>query len=83
MVRLVPFSGPDSATDLQCDLEQGTTAPSGSVSLSVSRCGDTYLLEGTNRSKGTKRNLNTVWSGLLSCEKPCHAQRLHCGSFCK
>lgn len=63
MVQLVPFSGPDSATDLQCDLGQGTTAPSGSVSPPVSRCGDTHLLGGANRSKDTGRILYTMGSG--------------------
>ena len=54
MAHLVSFSGPDSATDLQRNLGQGTTAPSGAVSSSVSRCGDIYLLGGANRSKDTK-----------------------------
>ena len=63
MAHLVSFSGPDSATDLQQNLGQGTSAPSGSVSSSVSRCGDIYILGGANRSKDTERILHTMGPG--------------------
>lgn len=61
MAELFPSSGPDSATDLQCDLGEGTTALSGSVSPLCK--GVRHLLGGANRSRSMGRILHTVGSG--------------------
>lgn len=61
MAEPLPSRGPDPGTDLLCDLGEGTTALSGSVSPLGK--GVRHLLRGANGSKGMGRILHTVGSG--------------------
>lgn len=62
VIELRPSSGPDSATNLQCDLGEGTPALSGSVSPLCK--GVRHLLGGANRSWSMGRILHTVGPGV-------------------
>lgn len=71
MAELLPSSGPDSATDLQCDLGEGTTAPSGSVSLCV-KGRDIYWEEQTGKAAWkefcTQCGPGFLWGSIKVCE---------------